>query len=186
MYTQAGSVHDYIQEGPGMMKILLAADQAWGIGNKGRLLIRIDEDMRRFRELTLGKIVICGRRTLQSFPGGRPLAGRVNIVLSRDPGFLAEGAVTARSVDEVLALLAEDHQGRDDEVFVIGGGQVCRAFLPYCDKALITRIETVFEADTFACDLDADPAWERCERGEDRIFRDLTYHFDTYRRTGTE
>ena len=163
------------------MKMIAAADQNWGIGRKGGLLVRIDEDMKRFRALTLGKIVVCGRKTLQSFPHGRLLPGRVNIILSRDLSFLSEGAHIACSAEEVFSLLEKEYSGCEDDVYVIGGGEVYRLFLPYCDEALITRIEAVFEADTYCPDLDRDPRWRLAERGEDRVFDGLTYHFDTYR-----
>ena len=138
--------------------------------------------MKFFREMTMGRTVVMGRKTLESFPGGKPLKGRKNIVLTSSEGRKAEGLWTVHSVDALLKLLREDPAFAGEEVYCIGGGSVYRLLLPYCDTAYITRIDHVYEADTFFPDLQSDPGWRLAEESEEQIYFDLTYHFQTYRR----
>lgn len=163
------------------MQLIAAADSRWGIGKDGGLLVSIPADMKFFQSVTTGHTVVMGRKTLESFPGGKPLKNRTNIVLTRQKDFSAEGIQTAFSVEEVLELT----RGKDpQEVFVIGGAEIYRLLLGYCTTALITRIDHVYDADAFMPDLDLDPAWEKVSESEEQVFFDLTYHFCTYRRTG--
>lgn len=164
------------------MNTIAAVDRNWAIGRDGKLLVSIPADMAFFRRMTTGKTVIMGRRTLESFPGGKPLKGRKNIVLTRDPDYAAEGAVVVHSPEEALA--AVSGCGPDD-VFVIGGGTVYRAMLPYVDTAYITRIDYAYDADCSFPDLDADPEWELAEEGEEQTYFNLVYEFDVYRRKGS-
>ena len=135
------------------MVAIVAVDESWGIGRAGRLLRPISNDLKRLKALTLGHPIILGRKTLESFPGGRPLPGRENLILSRTMTACPEGARLFRNVDELLAYAPEDS-------FVLGGGEVYRQLLPYCREALLTRIHKSFEADTRFPDLDSDSAWE--------------------------
>ncbi len=160
------------------MIAVAAADRNWAIGNKGELLVHISEDMKNFRKLTAGKTVIYGRKTLETFPGGKPLPKRENIILSRNPDYTVENAKVVHSIEELLAQMPEN----TDDMVVIGGGMIYHALLPYCDTAVITRLEAEFEADSWFDDLDADPAWECTERGEDRECDGLVFHFDRYER----
>ena len=128
------------------MIAVVAVDLQNGIGKDGGLLCHLPGDLAHFKALTMGKTVILGRRTLATFPGGKPLAGRRNIILTRDPGFTCEGAVVCRDVDEVLAVCADEPQ---DAVCVIGGGTVYEQFLPHTHKLELTRIAQTFDADTF-------------------------------------
>ena len=160
------------------MTIIVAADTNWAIGNKDDLLVRIKEDHKNFKELTTGHTVVLGRKTLSTFPGGLPLKNRTNIIMSRDPGYSVEGAKVAHSVDELLEMVKEI----DDEVFVIGGGTIYDQLLPYCDKAIVTRIDHTYEADTYFHDLDADEEWEITDTSDEQTYFDLTYHFVTYER----
>ena len=130
------------------MKLIVAVDRSWAIGREGDQLLYLSADLRRFKELTLGGTVILGRKTLATFPGGRPLKGRRNLILSRSPDFAPEGAEVFRSVEELLAAAPEDS-------FVIGGESVYRALLPYCTTAYVTKIDAAFPADRFFPDLDA-------------------------------
>ena len=163
------------------MNCIAAADLRWGIGKDGKLLAHIPEDLRFFKRMTAGKVVVMGRKTLESLPGGRPLSDRVNIVLTRDSSFKAEGAEIVHSVEEALEALSPYDSA---DVFVIGGGSIYRSFLPYCDTAYITRIEYSFDADTHFPDLEADGEWELAEKGEKKTQFDLIYSFDVYRRKG--
>ena len=164
------------------MKMIAACDANWGIGKDNRLLVSIPADMKFFREMTMGRTVVMGRKTLESFPGGKPLKGRKNIVLTSSEGRKAEGLWTVHSVEALLKLLREDPAFAGEEVYCIGGGSVYRLLLPYCDTAYITRIDHVYEADTFFPDLQSDPGWRLAEESEEQIYFDLTYHFQTYRR----
>ncbi len=161
------------------MTIIVAADKNWAIGNKDDLLVRIKEDHRNFKALTKGNVVILGRKTLCTFPGGLPLKERTNIIMSRDPEYKVEGAEVAHSVEELLEIVK---QYDDDKVFVIGGGTIYDQLLPYCNKAVVTRLDHAYEADTYFHDLDADDAWEITNTSDEMTSFDLTYHFVTYER----
>lgn len=108
------------------MNLIAAADENWGIGKNGGLLAHISGDMKYFRETTKGKIVVMGRKTLESFPGGKPLKNRVNIVLTGNKDFVPEGVVICHSVEETLEKLKEYPK---EDVFIIGGGMIYKAFL---------------------------------------------------------
>ena len=161
------------------MTIIVAADENWAIGNKDDLLVRIKVDLRNFKALTKGNVVILGRKTLCTFPGGLPLKERTNIIMSRDPEYKVEGAIVAHSVEELLEIVK---QYDDDKVFVIGGGTVYDQLLPYCNKAVVTRLDHAYEADTYFHDLDADEEWEITNTSDEMTSFDLTYHFVTYER----
>ena len=139
----------------------------WGIGFENRLLVAIPEDLRRFRALTEGKTVILGRKTLQTFPGGRPLKNRRNIVLSSDPDFHPEGAETVRSEKELLSLLRTLDK---EQLCVIGGESVYRMLLPYRD----------LPADRFFPNLDALPGWEISAASERLEAEGTEYQFIDY------
>lgn len=161
------------------MKIIVAADSRWGIGKNNKLLVSIPSDMRFFRETTSGCTIIMGRKTLESFPGGRPLKNRRNIVLTSDPACVVSGVEVAHSVQEALELIRDEDP---DRVFCIGGGSIYRQFLPCCDTAYVTKIDHVYEADSYFPDLDADEEWEITSQSEEQTYFDLTFHFLTYTR----
>lgn len=142
------------------MKAIVAVDRNWGIGKDGDLLVHLSRDLKYFKENTIGGTIVIGRKTLESFPGARPLPGRTNIVLTRDPSYEAEGCVICRpdgdeTTAERLGEIIEELGLDTDRVFVCGGGSVYRQLLTACDEVLVTKIEDVFEADTFFPDLDA-------------------------------
>ena len=161
------------------MKCIVAADKNWGIGLKNELLVHIPEDMKNFRRLTIGKVVVLGRKTLETFPNGRPLSGRTNIIMSRNKAYTVEDAIIAHSEDELMEILK---QYNSDEVFVIGGGKIYNMLLPYCDEAIVTRLDYAYEADTHFPDLDADDNWVVAEESDEMIYFDITYRYVTYRR----
>ena len=161
------------------MKERVCVDNNWAIGKSNDLIYHIPDDMKFFRQMTMGKTVIMGRKTLESFPGKKPLKGRRNIVLSQKPDFTAEGADVVHSVEEAVAAVSETPS---EDVFVIGGGSVYRALLPYCDTAYITKIRDSYDADTAFPNLDSDPEWELAEEGEEQSHLGLAYCFCTYRR----
>lgn len=162
------------------MNLIAAVDRNWAIGNGGRLLASIPDDRRLFREDTAGKVVIMGRKTLESLPGEQPLRGRTNLVLSRDPRRFVRGAVFCRSVEETLRRVREVPP---EDVYVIGGGDIYRQFLPYCDTAHITYIDYRYRADTYMRNLDRDPAWRMDLESEEFTCFDLCYTFRRYVRT---
>jgi dihydrofolate reductase len=157
------------------MNLIVAVDQNWAIGKDGDQLVYLKEDLKRFRTLTSGHTVILGRKTLATFPGGRPLKNRRNLILSRNPQFQAEGAEVFASVEELV-------QQADGDAFVIGGASVYEQLLPYCDTAYITKIHAAFPADTYFPDLDKSEEWEVVEESESLEQDGIAYHYVTYRR----
>ncbi|OUN12249.1 dihydrofolate reductase [Flavonifractor sp. An91] len=157
------------------MNLIAAVDQNWAIGKDGDQLCYIPADLKRFQTLTTGHAVILGRKTLATFPGGRPLKNRRNLILSRNAAFAPEGAEVFADVDSLLEAAPAD-------AFVIGGESVYKALLPYCDKAYITKIDRAWPADAFFPDLDADPSWQVTEEGEWQEHESLAFRYVTYER----
>ena len=157
------------------MNVIAAVDQTWAIGKDGDQLVRIPADLKRFQTLTSGHTVILGRKTLATFPGGRPLKNRRNLILSRDPFFAPEGAEVFRDLDSLRAAAPAD-------AFVIGGASVYQALLPFCSKAYLTKIHRTWPADVFFPDLDADPAWKVVEESEPLEHEGLFFRYVTYER----
>ena len=115
------------------MKAIVNVDQNWGIGKQGSLLVHIPADMKMFRSETSGKIVVYGRKTLETFPGGKPLKNRVNIILSRNPEYTVEGAYVVHDPEELMNLLnTELSDYSSDDVCIIGGDSIYRLLVPYC------------------------------------------------------
>ena len=160
------------------MNIIVAADKNWAIGKDNKLLVSIPADMKFFRETTKGNIVVMGRKTLESFPQGQPLQKRVNIVISKNPDYQVKGAVVVHSVEEAL----EECKKYDGEVYVIGGESIYRSMLPYCDTALVTKIDHAYAADTYFPNLDEDPEWKMTKVSDEQTYFDLEYVFTIYER----
>lgn len=158
---------------------MAAVDKNWAIGLEGKLLVTIPHDQKRFRDQTLGKVIVMGRKTLESLPAGQPLYGRTNVVLSRDPGYQVKGAVVCRSLEECLEYLKGFPS---DEIYIIGGESIYRQFLPYCDQAEITWIDFAYSADTYFPDLTQSGEWELAEESDEQTYFDLCYTYQTYRR----
>lgn len=161
------------------MNLIVNVDKNWAIGQKGKLLVSIPEDMKFFRTETTGKVVVLGRKTLETFPAGQPLKNRTNIVLTRNRNFQAKGAVVCHSVEEVLAELA-GYPSQD--VYIVGGDSIYQQFLPYCDVAHVTRLEHAFEADAWFPNLETDPDWELTGQSEEKTYFDLEFTFCRYER----
>ena len=160
------------------MNLIVAVDNNWAIGSKNELLIRIPNDHKHFREETTGKVVVLGRKTLETFPQGMPLKNRINIILSKDPNYQVKDAIVVHSVEEALQE-CKKHKG---EVFVIGGESIYRAMLPYCNIAYVTRTDHVYEADTWFPDLEKDPDWQKTAETDEQTYFDLEYVFAKYER----
>lgn len=161
------------------MKLIAAVDANWAIGSKGQLLTSIPEDMKFFRAKTTGHVVVMGRKTLESFPNGKPLPNRTNIVLTHNKNYDAKGAIVVTSEEE---LYAELEKYDSDDIFVIGGDSIYHKLLDKCDEAFITKIDFEFDADAYFPNLDTNPEWEMSEQGEEETYFDLIYEFDTYRK----
>ena len=162
------------------MNLIVNVDKNWAIGLGSKLLVRIPQDMKFFRSMTTGHVVVMGRKTLESFPESKPLPNRVNIVLTRDQGYQAPGAVVVHSMEELKEELKK-YSG--EEIFVIGGGQIYRELLPLCDKAYVTKVDRAFDADVYFPDLDQDPQWKMTKVSEEQTYFDLEYVFAVYERT---
>ena len=159
------------------MNIIVAADQNWAIGKDNKLLISIPADMKFFRTTTTGKVVVMGRKTLESFPGGQPLKKRTNIILTRDKNYKVKDAIVVHSIEEVLEELKKYDS---EDVYVIGGDSIYSQMLPYCDTAHVTKIDFAYEADSWFPNLDEDPEWKIAEESEEQTYFDLEYTFVKY------
>ncbi len=169
------------------LSAIVAVSDDWGIGYEGDMIVSNRADMRHFVELTTGHPVIMGRKTLDSFPGGRPLRNRRNIVLTRDGSFAREGVEVVHSVEEALAAVAGE-----PEAWVIGGAEIYRAMLPLCDEAHVTRTHCLRLADTYFPNLDDDDDWSVVDESETMTIapeeedHGIEFRFVTYRRRGAE
>ena len=154
------------------MNLIAAVDKNWAIGRNNKLLVSIPDDMKFFRETTTGKVVVMGRKTLESFPGKKPLKNRVNIVLTSD-----NGAVIVHDMDE----LHEELKKYDSQdIYVIGGESIYRQLLDECDVAHITKIDFSYEADAWFPNLDEKEEWVVTADSEEQTYFDLEYYFYKY------
>lgn len=158
------------------MNAIVAVDRNWGIGKDNDLLIHLPGDLKYYKEKTFGNIIIVGQRTLESFPGSKPLPGRTNIVLSDDPAFVRDDCIVCRTKEEVLK---EAAGYEPDRVFICGGASIYRLFLEDCDALYVTKIDAVFEADTFFPDLDA-LGWKIDWSSEPQEEKGYRYQFVRY------
>lgn len=170
------------------MNLVVNVDLDWGIGRDGDLLVNLADDMRHFRQLTIGKTIILGRKTLATFPRGLPLPERTNLVLTKDRTFKLPGAVVCHSLAGLAAYVA-GHPA--EEMVVVGGDSVYRQLLPFCRQAFVTKVWHNFAADRFFPDLDQEPGWRLVKeeprqkglaRGDDKLgeveFSFCLYHQD--------
>lgn len=161
------------------MNLIVAVDENWAIGSKNDLLVRIPADHKFFREETTGKVVVLGRKTLETFPQGMPLKNRTNIILSKDPNYKVKDAIVVNGVD---ALLEELKKYPEEDIYIIGGESVYRQMLPYCKVAHVTKIDHAYDADAYFPNLDEMPEWEITADSDEQVYFDLTYHFLKYER----
>lgn len=159
------------------MNLIAAVDENWAIGKNNQLLVRIPADQKFFREMTTGRVVVMGRKTLESFPNGQPLKNRTNIVLTHNKDYAVKDAVVVHSMDE----LHEELKKYDsDDVFVIGGEKIYEQLLDECDVAHITKIEYAYDADAYFPNLDENPDWELTGDSEEQTYFDLEFYFYRY------
>ena len=161
------------------MNIIAAVDKNWGIGNRGELLVSIPKDQKMFRQETTGKVVVLGRKTLDTFPQKQPLPYRTNIIVTHDKSFQVKGAIVVHSVEE---LLEELKKYPSEDIYIVGGESIYQQMMPYCDTAHITQIDHEYQADAFFPNLDEDPEWEMTAEGEEETYFDLEYRFVRYNR----
>jgi len=159
------------------MNLIVAVDKNWAIGNGNKLLVSIPQDMKFFRETTMGKVVVMGRKTLESFPGGQPLKKRTNIVITGDRSYDVKDAIVVHSIDEALEELKKYNE---DDIYVIGGESIYRQMLPYCKLAHVTKIDHAYEADTYFPNLDEMEDWEVTGVSDEQTYFDLEYEFVRY------
>jgi len=175
------------------LELVASADQHWGIGRDGQLLVHLSEDMRHFKSVTIGGRVIMGRLTALSLPRQKPLPGRENIVLSRDPGFELPGFTVLNGVEDLISYLAAadlaaamQGERQRKKNYLIGGASLYRQLLPLCYAAHITKFHVTLPADRFLPDLDADAHWRFAASSACYRSQDVEYQFCTYRRISAE
>lgn len=161
------------------MNIIVAVDSNWAIGCRNQLLVRIPNDHKHFREETTGKVVVLGRKTLETFPQGLPLKNRTNIILSSNPRYQVKDALVVHSVPE---LMEELRQYEDEDIYIIGGESVYRQLLPYCNVAHVTKIDHAYQADTYFPNLDKDEGWRITAESDELTYFDIPYSFVRYER----
>ena len=159
------------------MNLIVAVDKNWGIGLGNKLLVSIPSDMKFFRETTTKKVVVMGRKTLESFPNGQPLKDRTNIIITSDKNYKIKDAVIVHSVEEALIELKKYNT---EDVYVIGGESIYRQMLPYCDIAHVTKIDHAYEADAYFPNLDEEKSWILTGESEEQTYFDLEYIFARY------
>ena len=157
------------------MELIAAVDRDWSIGREEQLLYSIPEDLAWFKSLTWGKAIVYGRKTMVTFPGGKPLPGRKNYVLTHHPEQIPDPARGVASVEELLEAVQQE-----PALIVAGGEQVYRQLLPFCDAAWITQIDAQGGGDRFLPNLDRMPEWQLVEASEWKNWQDLRFRFCHY------
>ncbi len=161
------------------MNLIAAVDRHWGIGYKNKLLVSIPQDQKMFREETTGKVIVLGRKTLETFPNGLPLKNRTNIILTSNTNFKVKDAIIVHSIEE---LLEELKLYPSEDIYIIGGESVYKQMLPYCDTAHITKIDYNYEADAYLPNLDQMPEWSITGDSEEQTYFNIEYVFLRYER----
>ncbi len=161
------------------MELIVAVYDDWGIGCEGTQPVALSADRKFFREMTRGAMVIAGRKTVADFPGGKPLPGRVNVVLSRQDVTLP-GFIVVHSPEDALGLAKTA-----EKAMVIGGGSVYKLMLPYCDTAIVTKVHCVIPCDTYLPNLDEDAQWQLAETLRSGEENGIAYEMCLYKRKGT-
>ena len=161
------------------MNLIAAVDKNWAIGKNNQLLVRIPADQKFFRETTTGKVVVMGRKTLESFPNGLPLKNRTNIVLTKDKNYKVKDAIVLHSMDE---LMVELEKYDSDDIYIIGGEKIYAQRVDQCDVAHITKIDYEYDADAYFPNLDEKPEWVITGDSEEQTYFDLIYYFYRYER----
>ncbi|MBO5155235.1 MAG: dihydrofolate reductase [Eubacterium sp.] len=159
------------------MNLIANVDINWAIGKNNQLLVKIPADMKFFRETTTGKVVVMGRKTLESFPNRQPLKNRTNIVLTHDRSYQVKDAIVVYSMDE---LHEELKKYPSEDIYIIGGESIYRQLVDECDVAHITKVDFAYDADAHFPNLDEKPEWRITQDSEEQTYFDLIYHFYKY------
>jgi len=160
---------------------VVCTDLNYAIGRGNELLYHISDDLKRFRALTTGKVVVMGRATLESMPGGKPLPKRDNIVLSRNTEYKVDGAVVVNSAEQLIEYLGKNYDS--ENVALIGGDNVYKQFLEYCDTVYLTMVERETPgADKFFPNLSELPEWKVVEESEEMYDGEIKYRYITYKK----
>lgn len=162
------------------MNLIVAADKNWTIGCKGKLLVSIPGDMKYFREHTMGKVVVMGRKTLESFPNGLPLKDRTNIVITSNTEYSVKDTIMVHDLD---SLFEELKKYNSEDIYIIGGETIYRQLLAYCKIAYVTKIDYSYQGDTYFPNLDKEANWKMVEESEEQTYFDLEYYFTKYENT---
>lgn len=161
------------------MKCIVAVDSNWAIGYNNQLLVSIPADMRFFKAETTNKVVVMGKNTLESLPGGKPLPNRTNIVVALEKDYKVPGATVVNSIEEALEAVKDYNT---DDVYIMGGASIYKQFLQYCDVAHVTKIDYAYRADVYFPNLDEDNEWQLVGDSEEQTYYDLEYRFLKYER----
>ena len=159
------------------MNLIANVDINWAIGKNNQPLVKIPADMKFFRETTTGKVVVMGRKTLESFPNGQPLKNRTNIVLTHDRSYQVKEAIVVYSMDE---LHEELKKYPSEDIYIIGGESIYRQLVDACDVAHITKVDYAYDADAYFPNLDEKPEWQITQDSEEQTYFDLIFHFYKY------
>lgn len=159
------------------MNLIACVDNNWAIGKNNQLLVRIPADMKFFRETTTGKVVVMGRKTLESFPNGQPLKNRTNIVLTHNRNYKVKDAIVVYSVEE---LNEELKKYPSEDIYIIGGESIYEQFVDACDVAHITKVDYAYDADAHFPNLDEKPEWQITQDSEEQTYFDLIFYFYKY------
>ena len=164
------------------MKAILHADREWGIGKNNSLMFKIPADMKFFKEITTGNVVVMGSNTLKSLPHGKPLKDRTNIVLDLN-GEKREDCTVVNSLEE---LFAEIKKFDGDKVFVIGGAMTYKTLLPYCSEVLVTKVDAEGDADVFFENLDKNADFKLIYESEPVETNGFQIKFTTYKNSAVK
>lgn len=159
------------------MNFIVVVDKSYGIGYKDKLLTHIPEDLKYFKKMTIGKVIIMGRTTLEALPGGKPLPGRTTIVLSSNPSYNVDGVQVAHGIEELFEILSTYN---DEDIFVAGGETTYKQLLPYCEYGYITHLNSEFEADRYFAFIDQMPEWKKIWESEESSHNGIFFSFNKY------
>lgn len=159
------------------MIAIVAVDKNWGIGKDGDQLIYIPEDLKRFKNFTTGNTIVLGRKTVATFPGGKPLKNRRNLILSRNPDYAPEGGEVFPSLEKLMEQVTDP-----ENTYVVGGASVYHTMIGQCDKAYVTKIDAEYPADCWFPNLDEAPDWEVESEGEWLEHEGVKFRYVNYRR----
>lgn len=158
------------------MNLIVAVSENYGIGKDNDLLFSLPTDLKYFKEKTLNKVVVMGRRTFDSLPF-KPLKNRVNIVVTTDKTFFCDGVIVVHSFEELFEKLKEYN---DDDIFLIGGSSIYNKLIEKCRLAYITKVQKTVEADTFLTNIEQKENWKEISSSDVLTENDLNFQFKVF------